>query len=118
MVVWVKVGDRPDEGVLVDGLRWARVAIAGRLVSHVVDAVGLVGFAVGVHHGGAGLPAREAFFLAVPLLVAVPADDVGVPGSVVTRLTVVTGLTEVRVLGRESAITGSKRGDLLNFLLS
>ncbi len=50
MVVRVEVGDRPDKGVLVDGFWLMRVAI-GKLVGHVVDMVGFVRLAVGVHHG-------------------------------------------------------------------
>ncbi len=64
-----------------------RVAIGG-LVGHVVDTVGLVRLAVGVHHGGIVSSAREAFFLAVPLLVTVSADDVGVGRGVVAGLAV------------------------------
>ena len=56
MVVWAEVGDRPDKGVLVDGFRLMRVAIGG-LVGHVVDTVGFVRLAVGVHHRGVGSPA-------------------------------------------------------------
>ncbi len=51
MVVRVEVGNRSDESILVDGFRLMRVAIGG-LVGHVVDPVGLIRLAVGVHHGG------------------------------------------------------------------
>ncbi len=115
MVVRVEVGDRSDEGILVDGFRLMRVANGG-LVSHVVDPVGIVRLAVGIHHGGVSYPAREAFFLAVPLLVAVPADDVGVGGGAGTGLTVVAGRAGI-VPGLESAIAGPKCSDLLDFLL-
>ncbi len=56
MVEWAEVGDRPDEGVLVGGFRLMRITI-GRLVGHVVDTVGFVRLAVGVHHRGVGSPA-------------------------------------------------------------
>ena len=56
MVVRVKVGDRTDEGVLVDRLLLGAVGV-GRLVGHVVDPVGLVRLAVGVHHGCVVSPA-------------------------------------------------------------
>ncbi len=58
---------------------------------------------------------REAFFLAVPLFVAVPADDVGVGGSAVMSLAIVAGRAGV-IPGLELAIAGSKCSDLLNFL--
>jgi hypothetical protein len=115
MVVRAEVGDRPDEGVLVGGFRLMKVTI-GRLVGHVVDTVGFVRLAVGIHHRGVSSPEREALLLAVPLFVAVPADDVGVGGSVVTGLTVVAGWAGV-VSGLEPAIAGSKCSDLLDFLL-
>jgi hypothetical protein len=115
MVVRVEVGDRPDEGILVDGFRLMRVAIGG-LVDHIVDLVGLLRLAIGIHHGGISSPAREAFFLTVPLFVAVPADDVGVGGSAVAGLAIVTSRAEV-VPGLESAIAGPKCSDLLDFLL-
>jgi hypothetical protein len=115
MVVWVEVGDRPDKGVLVDGFRLMRVAVGG-LVGHVVSPVGFVRLAVGIHHGGVSSPVREAFFLAVPLFVAVPADDVGVGGSAVTGLAVVAGRARI-VSGMETAIAGPKCSDLLDFLL-
>jgi hypothetical protein len=92
-----------------------RVAI-GRLVGHVVNPVGFVRLAVGVHHGGVSSPVQEAFLLVVPLIVAVPADDVGVGGSAVTGLAVVAGRAGV-VLGLEMAIAGPKCSDLLDFLL-
>ena len=56
MVVRVKVGDRADEGVLVDGLLLGALG-SGRLVGHVVDPVGLIRLAVGIHHGGVVPPA-------------------------------------------------------------
>ncbi len=115
MVVWVKVGDRSDKGVLVDRSRLMRVAI-GRLVGHVVDMVGLVRFAVGIHHGGVVSPAQEAFFLAVPFFVTVSADDVGVGRGVVTGLAVVASWAGV-VPGLESAIAGPKCSDLFDLLL-
>ncbi len=115
MVVQVEVGDRPDEGVLVDGFRLMRVAVGG-LVGHMVDLVGFVRLAFGVHHGGVSSPAQEAFLLAVPLFVAVPADDVGVGGSAVMGLAVVASRAGV-VPGLESAIAGPKCSNLLDFLL-
>jgi hypothetical protein len=57
----------------------------------------------------------EAFFLAMPLFVAVPVDDVGVAGFVVTGLTIVVGRTTT-VLRWESAFARPKCGDLLDFL--
>ncbi len=87
MVVRVKVGDRADEGVLVDGLLLRTVGIGG----FVGQVVGLVRLAVGVHHGGVVSPAREAFFLAVPLLVTISADDIGIGRIVGTGLPVVAG---------------------------
>jgi hypothetical protein len=115
MVVWIKVGDRSDRGVLVDGLWLMRVAIGG-LVGHIVDTVGFVRLAVGVHHGGISSPAREAFFLAVPLFVAVSADNVGVGSGVVTGLAVVASRAGVDP-GLESAIAGPKCSDLFDLLL-
>jgi hypothetical protein len=115
MVVWAEVGDRPDKGVLVDGFRLMRVAV-GRLVGHVVNPLGFVQLAIGVHHGGVSSPGREAIFLAVLLFVAEPADDVGVGGSAVTGLAVVVGWAGV-VPGLETAIAGPKCSNLLDFLL-
>ncbi len=109
MVVLVKVGNRSDKGVFVNWLLLRTVGVGG-LVGHVVDMVGLVRLAVGVHHGGVVSPAREAFFLAVPLLVAVSADDVGVGRGVVAgRAGVVPGL--------ELTIAGPEGSDLFDFLL-
>ncbi len=116
MVVRVEVGDRTDEGVLVGGLRLARVAIGG-VVAHVVDAVGFIRLAVGIHHGGLILFAGKTLFLAVPLFVAVPADNVGVGGSVVTGQAVVASQAGV-VPGLESTIAGPKCSDLFDLLLS
>ena len=115
MVVRVKIGDRADEGVLVGGLL-LRALGSGRLVGHVVDPVGLIRLAVGIHHGGVVPPAGEAFFLAMSLLVAVSADDVGVGRSIVTGLPVVAGRAGV-VPGLESTIAGAKRSNLFDFLL-
>ena len=56
MVVRVNVGDRADEGVLVGGLLLRAIG-SGRLVGHVVDPVGLIRLAVGVHHGCVVSPA-------------------------------------------------------------
>ncbi len=114
MVVRVEVGDRPDEGVFVGGLRLTRVAVGG-VVAHVVDAVGFIQLAVGVHHGSLISFAGKTLLLAVPLFVAVPADNVGVGGSVVTGLAVVASWAAV-VPGLESAIAGPKCSDLLDFL--
>ena len=105
MVVRVKIGDRADEGVLVDGLLLGTLG-SGRLVGHVVDPVGLIRLAVGVHHGGVVPSTREAFFLAMSLLVTVSADDVGVGRSVVTGLPVVAGRAGV-VPGLELTIAGA-----------
>ncbi len=115
MVVRVEVGDRSDEGVLVDGFRLMRVAVGG-LVSHVIDPVGFIRLAVGVHHGGISPPVREAFLLAVPLFVTVPADNVGVSGGAVTGLAVVASWAGV-VPGLESTIAGPKCSNLLDFWL-
>ncbi len=114
-MVWVKVGDRSDKGVLVDGFLLMIVAIGG-LVGHVVDTVGLVRLAVGLHHGGVVSPAREAFFLAVPLFVTESAGDVGVGRGVVTGLAVVASWAGV-VPGLESTIAGPKCSDLFDLLL-
>ena len=96
MVVWVNVGDRADEGVLVGGLLLRSVGVGG-LVGHVVDPVGLVRLAVGIHHGGVVSPARETFSLAVSLLVTISADDIGVGRGVVTGLPVVALVAVLRV---------------------
>jgi len=56
MVVRVNVGDRADEGVLVGGLLLGAVGVGG-LVGYVVDPVGLIRLAVGVHHGCVVSPA-------------------------------------------------------------
>ena len=59
MVVRVNVGDRADEGVLVGGLLLLLLGAVdvGGLVGHVVDPVGLIRLAVGVHHGCVVSPA-------------------------------------------------------------
>ncbi len=57
MVVRVNVGDRADEGVLVGGLLLLGAVGVGGLVGHVVDPVGLIRLAVGVHHGCVVSPA-------------------------------------------------------------
>jgi hypothetical protein len=92
--------------------------VASRLVSHAVDAVAFIWFAIGVNHRGASSSTREAFFLAMPLLVAIPADDVKVAGVVaVTGLTIVAGRIAV-VSRRDSAVAGLKCSNLFNFLFS
>ena len=115
MVVRVEVGDRSDEGILIDGFRLMRVAIGG-LVGHVVDPVGLVRLAVGVHHGGVVPATRETFFLAMSLFVAISADDIGVSRGVVTGWPVVAGRAGV-IPGLESTIAGAECSDLFDFLL-
>ena len=58
MVVRVNVRDRADEGVLVGVLLLLLWAVGvGGLVGHVVDPVGLIRLAVGVHHGCVVSPA-------------------------------------------------------------
>ena len=116
MVVWVEVGDRSDEGLLVGKFRVMMVAF-GRLVGHVVDAVGFVQLAVGVDHRGTSSSTGEAFFLAMSLFVAIPANNVGVAGVAgVACLAVVAGRAAV-VFWWESAIARPKCGDLLDLLL-
>jgi len=116
MVVWVEVGDRSDEGLLVGKFRVTMVAFGG-LVGHVVDAVGFVRLAVGVDHRGTSSSTGEAFFLAMSLFVAIPANNVGVAGvAAVAGLAIVAGRAAV-VFWWESAIARPKCGDLLDLLL-
>ncbi len=107
-----EVGNRPNMGVLVDNLRLA----GSRLVGDIVDTVGLVGFAIGVNHGSIVSLARKTFFLQVSILVPVPADDVGVPGTVGTGLAIVAGRVVVP-LWREAVVAGSDGGDRFDLLL-
>ncbi len=99
--------------VLVDDL-----GLAGSgLVSNVVDAVILVGFAIGIDHGRVVSLVSETLFLQVSFLVAVPADDVEVPGAAGAGLAIVAGLAFV-LLRWEAIVASSDGGDLLNLLFS
>jgi hypothetical protein len=116
MVIQVKVNDRSNYGFLVGGFQLTRVG-AGRFVGYIVDMVGFVPLAVGVDHRGTSSSMGEAFFLAMPHLVPIPADNVGLAGVVVTGLTIVASRAAV-VFRPESAIPGPKCCDLFDFLFS
>ncbi len=105
MGIGAEVCDCPDVGILVGDLGLA--GIAGRLVSSIVDMTGFVPFTVGVDHGSLVPLTRETFFLKVPLLVAVPVDDVGVPGTTIVGLIVVADRAIV-LLRRKAIVAGSK----------
>jgi hypothetical protein len=113
MVIRAEVGDRPDVGVLVVGIGLAGIVVGP--VSHVVDPIGLIGFAVGVDHGSVGPSTGEALFLGLSLFVAVPADDVGVGGVAVTDLAIVVSWAGV-VPRRESGRCGTEVRRLAQFL--
>ncbi len=100
-------------GVLVDDLSLA----GGRLVGDVVDTVALVGLAIGVDHGRVVSLTGKTLYLQVSLLVAVPADDVGVPGTTGTGLAIVVGWAIV-LFRREAVVVGQDGGDFLDLLLS
>ncbi len=101
-MIGAEVGDRSNVRVLVDNLGLA----GGRLVSNVVDAVVLIGFAVGVDHGSVVSLGRETFFLQVSLLAAVPADDVGVPGTAGAGQAFVAGPAIVPLRQEAMVVTG------------
>jgi hypothetical protein len=115
MVIQAEVGDQCDMGVLIDELQLT--GVASGLVDHVVDTVGFVPLAVGIDHRTIVPFARKALFLQAPLFVAVPADDVGVPGAAVVGLAIVAGWAVV-VLGWKPVAASLECGNLLNFLLS
>jgi hypothetical protein len=87
-----------------------------RLVGDVVDAVVLIGFANGINHGSVVSLAGETLFLQVPLLVAVPADDVWVPGAAGAGLDVVVSWAVV-FLRRKAVIASLDDGNLFNLLV-
>ena len=89
------------------------MGVASRLVGHVVDVVGFVQFAVGVGHGSVVSLMGETLFLQLSLFVAIPADDVGVPGVAVAGLSVVVGRAIV-LLGQKPVAVSLG----LDFLLS
>ncbi len=89
----------------------------GGLVSHIVDAVGLVRLTIGVDSRGVVSLMGETFFLSMFLFVAVPADDVGVAGAAVVGLAVVTGQAVV-IFGWKSVVASLECSNLLDFLLS
>ena len=76
MVVGAQVGDCPHVGVLV---LWLGLVV---LFGHVVDAVVVIGLALGIHHWSVVSFAGVALLLNVPLFLTVAAQDVGVPGSI------------------------------------
>ncbi len=88
----------------------------GRFVGHIVDAVGFVWLAIGVDHRGISSSAGKAFLVAMPLFVAVPADNVGVAGVAVAGLTAVVGQAAT-ILRWKLAVVKPKCSNLLNFLL-
>jgi hypothetical protein len=100
-------------GVLIDDAGLA--GIAGGPVSHVVDPIGLVRFAVGVDRRSVGSSTRETFFLAMPLFVAVPADDVGVAGVIFVGLAVVAGWAVV-AFGWKLIVGNPECSDVLDLL--
>jgi hypothetical protein len=72
MVIWAEVGDGSHIGVLI--LPGGGII----LLSHVVHSVEFVFLAVCINHRGSITPARVTFWLHVPPLFAVAADDVWV----------------------------------------
>jgi len=90
----------------------------GELVGKVVDMIGLVPLAVCINHRSAVPVAREAFFLQVPLFLAVPTDDVRVSGVAVTGLPIVGRWAIGIHLGREAVVTGLDSGNLFDLLLN
>ena len=84
MVIRAEVSERTYEGIFVSGVGSGASSSGGwggsgrTLVGDVVDAVVLVRFAVGVHHGGLVSFAGKTIFLQVSLFLAVPASGVGV----------------------------------------
>jgi hypothetical protein len=87
-----------------------------RLVSDIVDAVVLVGLAVGVDHGSIVSLAGEKLLLQVPLLVAVPADDVWVSGAAGVGLAVVASRAAA-FLWRKAVVVSPDVGNLPNLLV-
>ncbi len=112
MVIRAKVGDGTLIGILV---------LLGRdilLLSHVVLPVGLILFAVGVHHYGSIMAARVKLALHVPFLFAVPADNIRVPLSVAQLLAIVASLPFGVGPRLEMIVDSSDGSDLLHLLLS
>ncbi len=85
MMIRAEVSERANEGIFVSGLggragsSGGRSGSSGTLVGDIVDAVVLVRFAIGVHHGGLVSFAGETIFLEVALFLTVSANGVGVP---------------------------------------
>ena len=78
MVIRAQIGNSPNVGLLVLGLRLVSGII---LLGHVVDAT-LILLPVGVDHGSSVVSARVTFSLHMPLFLAVAAYYVGVAGPV------------------------------------
>jgi hypothetical protein len=78
MVIRAQIGNSPNVGLLILGLRLVSGVI---LLGHIVDAT-LIFLPVGVDHGSSVASVRVTFSLHMPLFLAVAAYDVGVAGPV------------------------------------
>ena len=113
MVIRAQIGNSPDVGLLVLGLRLFSGII---LLGHVVDTA-LVPLPIGVDHGSSIASARVTFSLHMPLFLAVVAYDVRVAGPVAADWGGVHGgagvAAGVLVVGRVVPADGSDLFDLL-----
>jgi hypothetical protein len=113
MVIRAQIGNSPNVGVLVLGLRLASSVI---LLGHVVDAT-LIFLPVGVDHVSSVASARVTFLLHMPLFLAVATYDVGVAGPIAADRGGVHGRAGVAagvlVAGR---IVPADSGNLVDFL--
>ncbi len=62
MMIGAEVGDHSNVGILIDDLG----LVGSRLVSDVVDAIGFIGFAIGINHGSSFSGRRNTPFADVP----------------------------------------------------
>ncbi len=115
MMVRAEVGNQPNMGILVPSFG---LAGGSRLASNAVDAVGLVPLPVSIDYWTMVPLTREAFFLQVPLFVAVPEDDIWVPGAAVVGLPIVVSRTVGRLLRREAVVASTDSNNLPNLLFS
>jgi len=86
-MVMTNIGDGPHLSILIF---LAGVPVL-RLLGDIVDPVSLVRLDIGVGHWSIVTVARVTFFLHIALLLAISADDIGVPGAVGMGLVVVAG---------------------------
>jgi len=115
MVIRAEVGDSPHLGVLI----LLSIDVPFYLfLSHVVVVAALIPLAIGVNYQGTVMVAGVAILLHLPLLLALVAGHVGVPGGIAIPLAVSIGQPIGVCLLGEMFVASTDNSDLLDLLLS